>query len=173
MFRFAHVRQLDAVAPRVTANLARAAPLLPGADQIAYVDVDDTLRQTYGYAKQGLGYVSTGVKGLNALLATVSTPLAAPIIVASRLRKGSAGSGRGAHRLVADALKTTTACGGTGLGDRPRRFGVLCRRGGRRDPPRAGPILRHRPQRPRGRAGNRLDQRGCVDADPLPERHVR
>ena len=115
VFRFGHVRQLDAVAARVTANLARAAPLLPGADQIAYVDVDDTVRQTYGYAKQGAGYGYTGVKGLNALLATVSTPLAAPIIVASRLRKGSADSGRGAHRLVADALKTTTACGGTGL----------------------------------------------------------
>jgi hypothetical protein len=57
----------------------------------------------------------TGVKGLNALLATVSTPLAAPIIVASRLRKGPAGSGRGAARLVADALKTTAGCGGTGL----------------------------------------------------------
>lgn len=54
-FRFGHVRQLDAVAARVTANLARAAPLLPGADQVAYVDVDDTVRQTYGYAKQGAG----------------------------------------------------------------------------------------------------------------------
>jgi hypothetical protein len=114
-FRFGHVRQLDAVAARVTANLARAAPLLPGVDQIAYVDVDDTVRQTYGYAKQGAGYGYCGVKGLNALLATVSTPLAAPIIVASRLRKGSAGSGRGAARLVADALKTTTGCGGTRL----------------------------------------------------------
>jgi hypothetical protein len=97
-FRFGHVRQLDAVAARVTANLARAAPLLPGADQVAYVDVDDTVRQTYGYAKQGAGYGYTGVKGLNALLATVSTPLAAPIIVASRLRKGSTSSGRGAAR---------------------------------------------------------------------------
>jgi hypothetical protein len=114
VFRFGHVRQLDAVAARVTANLAPA-PLLPGADQIVYVDVDDTVRQSYGYAKQGAGYGYTGVKGLNALLATVSTPLAAPIIVASRLRKGSAGSGRGAARLVADALQTTTGCGGTGL----------------------------------------------------------
>jgi len=41
-FRFGHVRQLDAVAARVTANLARAAPLVPGADQVVYVDVDDT-----------------------------------------------------------------------------------------------------------------------------------
>jgi Transposase DDE domain group 1 len=114
-FRFGHVRQLDAVAARATANLAAMTPLLPGADQVAYVDVDDTVKQTYGYAKQGTGYGYTGVKGLNALLATVSTPLAAPIIVASRLRKGATHSGRGAARLVAEALMTVNGCGGTGL----------------------------------------------------------
>ena len=91
-FPFGHVRQLDAVAARVTANLAAMTPLLPGADQVAYVDIDDTVRQTYGYGKQGVGYGYTGVKGLNALLATVMTPLSAPVIVASGLRKGSANS---------------------------------------------------------------------------------
>jgi hypothetical protein len=35
--------------------------------------------------------------------------------VASRLRMGSANSGRGAARLVADALRTSRACGATGL----------------------------------------------------------
>ena len=114
-FRFGHVRQLDAVAARITANLAGCSPLLPGADQMSYVDVDDTVTQTYGYRKQGAGYGYTGVKGLNALIATVSTPLAAPVIVASRLRRGAAHSGRGAARLVADALTSARACGGTGL----------------------------------------------------------
>jgi len=52
---FGHVRQLDAVASRLLINLAGQAPLLPGADELAYVDVDDTLRQTNGYAKQGAG----------------------------------------------------------------------------------------------------------------------
>jgi len=33
------------------------------------VDIDDTVRRTYGYAKQGAGRGYTGVKGLNALLA--------------------------------------------------------------------------------------------------------
>jgi hypothetical protein len=42
---------------------------------------------------------------LNALLATVTTPQTAPVIVAQRLRKGSCGSSCGAKRLVADALK--------------------------------------------------------------------
>jgi hypothetical protein len=37
------------------------------------------------------------------------------VIVASRLRKGSANSARGAARLVADALCTSRACGAAGL----------------------------------------------------------
>jgi hypothetical protein len=41
IFRFGHVRQLDAVAARVTANLAGCSPPLPGADKVAYIDVDD------------------------------------------------------------------------------------------------------------------------------------
>jgi hypothetical protein len=114
-FTFGHVRQLDAVAARFVSNLAAATPLLPGADEVAYVDIDDTVRQTYGYAKQGAGYGYTHVKGLNAQIAIVSTSLAAPVIVGTRLRKGSANSARGAARLAADALKTVKACGCTGL----------------------------------------------------------
>lgn len=114
-FRFGHVRQLDAVAARLVTNLAGHTLLLPNAGQVAYLDVDDTVRATYGYAKQGAGYGYTGVNGLNALLATLSTPASAPVIVASRLRKGSANSARGAARLVADALRTSRACGAAGL----------------------------------------------------------
>ena len=40
--------------------------------------IDVTLRQTYGYAKQGAGRGYTGVKGLNALLAAVSTRAGSP-----------------------------------------------------------------------------------------------
>jgi len=114
-FTFGHVRQLDAVASRVLVNLAGRAPLLPGADELAYVDVDDTLRQTYGYAKQGAGRGYTGVKGLNALLAVVSTPGSQPVIAAARLRRGSANSARGAHRFVTDALVTARKAGATGV----------------------------------------------------------
>jgi len=114
-FRFGHVRQLDAVAARFVAALARNAALVATGEPIAYLDVDDTVRATFGYAKQGAGYGYTGVKGLNALLATVSTPSSAPVIVATRLRTGSANSARGAARLVADAIKTTRACGVSGL----------------------------------------------------------
>jgi hypothetical protein len=44
------------------------------------------------------------VRGLNALLATVSTDQVAPVIAAQRLRKGSVGSPRGAARLATDTL---------------------------------------------------------------------
>jgi hypothetical protein len=114
-FTFGHVRQLDAVASRLLINLAGQTPLLAGADELAYIDVDDTVRRTYGYAKQGAGRGYTGVKGLNALLAIVSTPSSAPVIAAARLRKGSTNSVKGAHRLVAEALVTAKAAGATGI----------------------------------------------------------
>ena len=45
-FSFGHVRQLDAVASRLLINLTRHAPLLPGVWELAYVDIDDTVRAT-------------------------------------------------------------------------------------------------------------------------------
>ena len=88
-FSFEHVRQLDAVAARFLPRLTAAAPLLPEVGEIAYADLDDSVRRTFGYAEQGAGYGYSGVKGLNVPLATLSTPLAAPVIAATRLRKGS------------------------------------------------------------------------------------
>ena len=113
--KFGHVRQLDAVAARFLTGLAGQMRLLDRDAAVTYVDIDDTIRRTYGYAKQGSGYGYSGVKGLNALLGIAATAGSAPVIVATRLRKGSANSARGAARLVADSLQTTRACraGGT------------------------------------------------------------
>jgi len=104
-FTFGHVRQLDAVASRLLAELAARTPLIAGIDTgLVLVDVDDMVIEVHGHAKQGAGFGYTGVRGLNTLLATVSTGRAAPVVVAQRLRKGSANSARGAQRLVGDAL---------------------------------------------------------------------
>ena len=104
-FTFGHVRQLDAVASRFLGNLAAQTPLIGSStEEYTLVDVDDTIIEVHGYKKQGSGYGYSGVRGLNALLATASTKDTAPVILAQRLRKGSAGSPRGAARLVADAL---------------------------------------------------------------------
>ena len=115
LFTFGHVRQLDAVAAGLLARLAHATPVLPDADQVVFVDIDDTVRQTYGYAKQGAGRGYTGIKGLNALLAVISTPISAPLLAATRLRKGSTNSARGAAKLLADALATARRAGASGL----------------------------------------------------------
>lgn len=116
-FTFGHVRQLDAVASRFLTNLATQSPHLvpaPAATSsrrrdggYVLVDVDDTIIEVHGHQKQGAGFGYSGVRGLNALLATVTTKDSAPVIVAQRLRKGSCGSPRGAGRLIADAITTT------------------------------------------------------------------
>jgi Transposase DDE domain group 1 len=111
LFTFGHVRQLDAVAARLLPALAAVVPVLPGADRFTIVDIDDTVRQTYGYAKQGAARGYTGIKGLNALLAIVSTTGSAPLIAAARLRKGSTNSARGAAKLLTDVLATVHRCG--------------------------------------------------------------
>ncbi|MET3807149.1 hypothetical protein ABIB25_004171 [Nakamurella sp. UYEF19] len=77
-FTFGHVRQLGAVAAALLVKLATLAVLLPAAatgdrDAVTWLDVDDTMRETYGYAKQGVGFGYNKVKGLNALLAIAST----------------------------------------------------------------------------------------------------
>lgn len=107
-FTFGHVRQLDALASRVLTGLSSRTPLLsPHENGYVCVDVDDTIIEVHGHQKQGSGYGYSGVRGLNAMLATVTTPDSAPVIAAQRLRKGSVGSPRGAARLIGDALATT------------------------------------------------------------------
>ena len=68
-FTFGHVRQLDAVSSQVLAGLAGVVPrLLAGSEAMAFVDIDDTIREVHGYKKQGVAYGYSGVKGLNAQL---------------------------------------------------------------------------------------------------------
>jgi hypothetical protein len=94
------------------AELARRAPLLPGRDVPALVDIDSQQKRVYGRQKQGAAFGHTKiqgksllVRGLNALAATISTPLGAPVIVATRLRGGNAASARGAASFAAEAVR--------------------------------------------------------------------
>jgi hypothetical protein len=105
-FTFGHVRQADAVASRFLLNLAEHTGLLGGIEDSGpvIVDIDDTIVEVHGYHKQGAAFGYSGMRGLNALLATVSTEQIAPVIAAQRLRKGSVGSPRGAVRLATDTL---------------------------------------------------------------------
>ncbi|WP_104177520.1 IS1380 family transposase [Cryobacterium sp. Y50] len=106
-FTFGHVRQLDAVASRFLINLAALSPLIsPEPDDYVFLDVDDTIIEVHGNQKQGASFGYSGVRGLNALLATLKTVTGAPIILAQRLRRGACSSPHGATRLISDALAT-------------------------------------------------------------------
>jgi Transposase DDE domain group 1 len=120
-YTWGNVSQLEKAGREFLANLAGQAPLLPGADVLAFIDIDAMQKRVYGHKKQGarFGHAKIGgksllVRGLNALAATVSTPLAAPVIAATRLRGGNAVSARGAAGFTARALAAARACGATG-----------------------------------------------------------
>ena len=127
------------VAAGLLARLAAATPVLSDSHKVVFVDFDDTERQTYGFAKQGAGRGYTGVNGLNALLAVISTPLSAPLIAATRLRRGSAQlrprRGEAAGRRPGHG--TAGGCGRAGAGARGLgHYGhdivAACRRAGAR-----------------------------------------
>jgi len=114
-FTHGHVQQLDAVGTRVLAGLTAQVPgLIAGAqepDGLALIDVDDTIREVHGYAKQGAAYGYSKVRGLNAQLAVLSTPLAAPVILGARLRSGNTASATGTARLLAQGITTARTAG--------------------------------------------------------------
>jgi Transposase DDE domain group 1 len=121
-FTWGNVSQLGSAHREFLVNLSRQAPLLPGAQALAFVDIDSTQKRVFGYRKQGARFGHTKiagksllVKGLNALAAAISTPLSAPVIGAVRLRGGNAATGRGAASLARQAIGTARACGCTGL----------------------------------------------------------
>jgi hypothetical protein len=121
-FTWGNVLQLEKVSRLLLAELAGGAPLLPGKDVLAFIDIDSTQKRVYGHAKQGaaFGHTKIGgksllVRGLNALAATISTPLAAPVLAGTRLRGGNAGSARGAASFATGAVATARAAGCTGI----------------------------------------------------------
>jgi hypothetical protein len=120
-YAWGNVLQIEKASRGLLARLAREAPLLPGADVLAFIDIDSTQKRVYGHKKEGARFGHTKiqgksvlVRGLNALIAAVSTPLAAPAVAATRLRGGNAPSSRGAEGLAAQAIGTARDCGATG-----------------------------------------------------------
>ena len=121
-FTWGNVLQLGKVNREFLAELARRAPLLPGKDVLAFVDIDSMQKRVYGHKKQGAAFGHTKiqgksllVRGLNALAATISTPLGAPVAAATRLRGGNAASARGAASFATEAVRTARAAGCAGI----------------------------------------------------------
>jgi hypothetical protein len=120
-FTWGNVLQLGKVHRQVLTELARRTPLLPGADVLAFLDIDSRQKRVYGHAKQGAAFGPTKiqgksllVRGLNVLAASICTPLAAPVIAGTRLRGGSAASARGAAAMITEGVSTARSAGCTG-----------------------------------------------------------
>jgi hypothetical protein len=121
-FTWGNVRQIEKVARELLVGLCAHTPLLPGAEVVAFLDIDSTQKRIYGPAKQGAGFGHTKiqgksvmVRGLNALAAVLSTPLAAPVIAGTRLRGGKANSARGAASFVTESITASRRTGATGI----------------------------------------------------------
>jgi len=121
-FTYGHVRQLDAVLTRHLLALAARTPLLSGIGEQAYIDPDSLLRPVYGHHKQGASYGHSKIagrqvlrKGLSPLAVAISTPTAAPVIAAVRLRAGRAGSGKGAASIITEAINTAKTAGAVNI----------------------------------------------------------
>ena len=108
-FTFGHVRQLDALTERLL-TAAWAAGAGPGAAPLV-IDVDSTICQTHGYAKQGATYGYTRQRGYHPLLATRADT---GEILHARMGKGSANSSRGAPRFVPETIRRVRRAGATG-----------------------------------------------------------
>ena len=106
-FRHGHVLQLGKVNRLLLRHLVTQVPALTGtAGGLVMVDMDDTVREVHGYQKQAAAYGYSGVRGLNALIVTVTGQDAAPVIAEASLRRGNVRSGDNAAHHLTRALTT-------------------------------------------------------------------
>src|SRR5664280_2460580 len=109
-FRWGHVRQLDAVSRQLLAR-AWAAGAGPG-DAPFTIDLDSTICETYGLAKEGArhhGY--TGVRGYHPLLAVAA---GTGDVLMARLREGRANTTRGAAHFLTETIGRVRGAGAAG-----------------------------------------------------------
>ena len=109
-FRWGHVRQLDRVSRQLLAR-AWAAEAGPG-DSPLTIDLDSTICETYGLAKEGArhhGY--TGAGGYHPLLAIAA---GTGEVLMSRLREGRANTARGAAHFLRETVGRVRYCGARG-----------------------------------------------------------
>jgi hypothetical protein len=108
-FSWGHARQLDKVAGELLER-AWAAGAGPGQAPVT-IDVDSTICETYGFAKQGGVFGYTKVRGYHPLVAAIS---GTGDVVHSRLRGGNANSNRGAASFLTETFNRVRAAGATG-----------------------------------------------------------
>jgi len=109
-FQWGHVRQLDRVSRQLLGR-AWAAEAGPGEGPFT-IDLDSTLCETYGLAKQGAtGHTRTGARGYHPLLAVAA---GTGEVLMARLRRGTATSGDKAGHFLREAVSRVRGAGATG-----------------------------------------------------------
>src|ERR1019366_4001552 len=109
-FRWGHVRQLDAVSRHLLAR-AWAAGAGPGSEPFT-IDLDSTICETYGLAKEGgSDFTYTHTRGYHPLLAVAA---GTGDVLHARLRGGNANTVRGAGSFLAETISRVRAAGARG-----------------------------------------------------------
>ncbi|HEV2084572.1 MAG TPA: IS1380 family transposase [Gemmatimonadales bacterium] len=109
-FSWGHVRQLDRVS-RELLGRAWAAGAGPGAEPFT-IDLDSTICETYGLAKEGaLHHGYTGVRGYHPLLAVAA---GTGDVLMARLREGRANTARGAGHFLTETIGRVRDAGASG-----------------------------------------------------------
>ena len=109
-FRWGHVRQLDRVSRELLVR-AWAAGAGPG-DTPLTIDLDSTICETYGLAKEGARHHSyTGQRGYHPLLAIAA---GTGDVLMSRLREGRANTARGAAHFLRETVGRVRYGGASG-----------------------------------------------------------
>ena len=160
-FRWGHVRQLDRVSRELLAR-AWAAGAGPG-DAPFTIDLDSTICETYGLAKEGArhhGY--TGARGYHPLLAVAA---GTGDVLMARLREGRANTARGAAHFLRETVGRVRYAGARGQLAVRADSGFYT--GGRRLPQDGCPLLHHHPPAQKPAQSHRGDTRGGLDADSL------
>ena len=161
-FRWGHLRQLDRVSRELLARVWKAGAG-PG-DAPFTIDLDSTICETYGLAKEGArhhGY--TSARGYHPLLAAAGTG----DVLMARLREGRANTARGAAHSLRETVGRVRYCGARGQltvradsGFYTHAVVAVCRRMDVRF------SIAHPPARPPAES-HRGDTRRCLDADSL------
>jgi Transposase DDE domain group 1 len=133
-FSWGHAAQLDRVLEEALGR-AWAAGAGPGEGPVT-VDVDSSICETYGLAKQGARFGHTKVRGYHPLLASLAQ---SGEVLGARLRGGNAHTARGAAGFLTQMFNRVRRCGASGplvcrgdSGFYNRNVTAACRRAGAR-----------------------------------------
>jgi hypothetical protein len=108
---WSNVRQLDAISRELLARLWACGAGPTDLSAALTIDLDSTIVEVHGRAKQGAAFGYTKVRGYHPQLATCAQT---GQVLMSRLRGGSAGAARGAASFLTETVSRVRNAGATG-----------------------------------------------------------